>query len=201
MLPAFASAHPGHRHVPGFDGRLPGQPDLKIVGNTTYRFIPSQERYEISRPGMPPGYMHADVARQSVSPPAPGPLLAYSETEGRPPLPTNELSPICRNSGNRIVIQYSDGAGIVANPVPAVRSIVRRMNWKIADQASKSSPGARLVRMAVQCDSEGNIAVFDRSKTGEAPFGKPTGTEAVKYLNLSVGTVDPSYPYEFGSAD
>ena len=157
LLPATSSAHPGHSHgLSNFDGRIPGLSDFEHVGDTTYRYIPSREEYEIRHPGEPPRFLHGDPlpARGSSEKVVGGTILTN--------LPTNELSPICRTAGHRIAIvfrhQTFDGA---STPTATLRSIVRRMNWKIADQSSKSSGGSRVVRMAVDCDSQGNINVYD----------------------------------------
>ena len=119
-----AAAHPGHDHGSAFDGRIPGEPDFKRVGDTTYRFLPEQEIYKITRPGEPPQFRHAD-------PPLPEGELSATGSEGNNGgwvlLPPYELAPICRPGGNRIIINY-DGP----SPVPAatIRSAVSRMNWR-----------------------------------------------------------------------
>jgi streptogramin lyase len=96
-------------------------------------------------------------------------------------LPESERAPICRTTGNRIVVNY---AGPPPTPAAQLRSIVRRMNWKIADQSSLSSGGSRVVEMAVDCNAEGEISVY----TDNLHFGKPMGVEAVKYLTFRAGT-------------
>ncbi|HEU5142158.1 MAG TPA: hypothetical protein VFU04_03265 [Solirubrobacterales bacterium] len=116
-------------------------------------------------------------------------------------LPTQELAPICRTSGNRIVVAFAHPPGY-AEPVPSetVRSIVRRMNWKISDQSSQSSSGQRAARMAVDCTVGNAIQVHEievtnyKSATIQEAARKtlygypstedqaPAGTDAVKYL-------------------
>jgi hypothetical protein len=183
-LPAASAwAHELDSHAAlNFDGRIPGQPDVKKFGDTTYRFLPGKRIYEVTRPGEPPQYMHVDPP---ASPNEPG-------VGGWVPLPTNELAPICRNWGNRIIINY-DGS----DPVPAetLRSLVRRMNWKIADQSSRSSGGGRTVRMVVECDASGQIAIYDYSlEQAHTKFGSPEGANAIKVLTFKAGGTSGAGP-------
>jgi hypothetical protein len=168
LLPTTSPAHPGHAHGVANDGRIHGLPDFQRVGDTTTRFLPSKKIYKVTRPGEPPQFIHAD----------PGPGLD-DQTGGWVDLPTNELAPICRTNGNRIAVNY-DGPDPV--PTATIRSLVRRMNWKIADQSSKSSGGSRVVQMAVDCAPSGQISVYHYSKgTG---FAGPDGAYAVKVLTF-----------------
>src|SRR4051794_18363489 len=77
-------------------------------------------------------------------------------------LPSHELDPVCRSTGNRIVVVYShrpsDGT---PTPTATLRSIVKRMNWKISDQSSLSSQGKRVLRLPVDCNAEGQINVYN----------------------------------------
>ncbi len=177
------------------DGRLPGLGNFKRQGEATYRFIPSQGEYEVRRPGEPPSFLHVDYRppkrRSSSSGPvaAPGPGVA---------LPGSESATYCRTSGQRIVIVYthrsSDGT---PTPTSQIRSIVKRMNWKISDQSSLSSGGSRIVRMLTEC-SGGEIAVHNVTTANnsqptveaavEKALGAPSGSSAVKYLAFDHST-------------
>jgi len=186
FLFAQAPAASAHSTGPRDDGRIPGMPDFKAEGDTTYRYVPEQGHYEITRPGRPTEYAHGHY----VSADEEGTVLSSEEKEMLPPY---ELPPLCRPAGNRIVVTYYDATQKHPDPVGAIRSIVRRMNWKIADQSSKSSGGSRVVRMAVDCDASGSISIFDTRVSGPAPFGQQLkGTDAVKYLNFTIGFVDGS---------
>ncbi len=140
---------------------------------------------------------------------------AYADGAGAAvaPLPTQELAPLCRTSGNRIVVVYAhDSESTEPAPVELIRSIIRRTNWKISDQSSLSSGGARAVKMVVECNSSGAIQVYDlevpdfTSDTVKAALDadllgyptkadpNPNGTEAIKYLLLGPeGGLDRSY--------
>ncbi len=164
MIPAMAFAHGGHSHAQ-FDGRMADRPDSGRIGKSTYRFIPSKKEYEVRRDGEPPHFFHLDYAaklegkssRSADEPPLPAQWPGPSAT-----LPSNELAPHCRTTGKRIAVVYahrpSDGT---PTPTSQLRSIVRRMNWKFADQASQSSGGQRVVRMAVDCNASGEINVYN----------------------------------------
>ena len=115
-------------------------------------------------------------------------------------LPTQESEPLCRASHNRIVVVYAHPPNTESAPVATIRSIVRRMNWKISDQSSQSSSGTRAVKMVVDCTSEGAIWVHELEVPNYTPptveaaldedlYGYPTeadaspsGTDAIKYL-------------------
>jgi len=190
-----------HDERPGDSGRIPGLGDFERHGDTTYRFVPKKGEYEVTRPGQPPLFVHQD----SIGGKEEGDISSFGETFfGSSDLPQNELAPICRTSGNRIVVVYSHppGAYTIA-PKEELRSIVRRMNWKIADQARLSSNGAREVRMATECDANGNISINEIVSPTEwefistaAPgqlFGRPQGGDAVKYLDFD-GDPEPNGP-------
>ena len=162
----------------GEERRIPGMPDFKRVGNTTYRYMTAKEEYIVLRPGKPTAFMHWDPIAGVDS------VDAEGNAEGaRVKLPPNELQPICRTSGQRVVIVWSGQGSPTSEEVSKLRSIVKRMTWKIADQSSRSSDGHRVVQLAVDCDAEGNISIYNK-----APFGMPTGTDAVKYLWFSTDT-------------
>jgi hypothetical protein len=201
VVPQPALGHPGHSHATAGDGRIKGLADLERIGDTTYRYLPARGEYEMTRPGAPRSFMHADpsVAEEQAE------FLdsQVSAEENSFLLPENELAPVCRTSGNRIVIVSSTVEGTAPKDYTAkIRQIVRRMNWKIADQASKSSNGERIVRMAVDCNATGEINVhYVQSKNEEWPrvldaaykvYGDPENdtsppdpTKAVKYLNFA----------------
>jgi sugar lactone lactonase YvrE len=180
MSAAIASAH----HVGGLPngGRLPGQPDFKRIGKTTYRFLPAKEEYEIHTEGKPPSFAHVDPAPSAIAASIGAGVF----------LPAAELAPVCRPSGNRIIPVYTHRPGDPApTPVGQIRSIVQRMNWKINQQSSLSSGGARPVQMAVDCSGSTinvyNVATANNnfstiSTAVESLFGKPSDANAVKYL-------------------
>ena len=191
LVPALASAHPGHTHSIG-DGRIPGQPDFERRGETVTRYNPLSDLYEIRSPGKPVGLLHADKESGMRFEPGEQGNVAAAEMGPSVSLPSQQLAPICRNSGNRIVVLY--GYEGLTGPIPTegIRNIVRNMNWKIADQASQSSGGSRAVRMAVECDGAGQIVVHPIAATTfdevmeEAPKLVPSGTglQAVKFLTF-----------------
>jgi hypothetical protein len=154
-----ALAHAGHSHGAPSDGRIPGQPDLEKIGDTTYRFNEKKEEYEILRPGKPTAFAHGDPA-----PPRGGDSAASVEEAqgGWVGLPASERNPICRTSGVRIIPIFTrrtwDGT---PTPTGTIRSIVKRMNWKINQQSSQSSGGSRAVDMVVECDGSGEINVHN----------------------------------------
>jgi DNA-binding beta-propeller fold protein YncE len=189
---ASALAHSTRAAGAGFDGRIAGQPDFRQVGNATYRFRPGLREYEVRRPNQAPGFFHLDLEPTQAA--AFTEEVALDGEGGSTALPGSELSPVCRSSGNRIVVVYthraSDGT---PTPTATLRSIVKRMNWKIADQASQSSAGKRPVNMAVDCDGEGQINVYNvatadnnfaslTASVAGSIFGTPSGGGAVKYL-------------------
>jgi DNA-binding beta-propeller fold protein YncE len=175
-----ALAHEGGG--PSGDGRIPGQPDFERIGKITLRFNPKAKEYEIRRPGLPTAFTHAD-----------SPLEAMAGSGLQ--LPKSELDPVCRTSGNRIVVVYTHRPGDpTPTPTSAIRSSVRRMNWKFNQQSVLSSGGSRAVKMAVDCNENDEINVYDVAVSNNesiAPisvavenqlFGAPTDGDAVKYL-------------------
>ncbi len=192
VVPAAAFAQGDDGAVP-FGGRMPDQPDVRKVGKATWRFLPGRGEYEVRHPGQPPGFAHVDYLPQSTGISASAEEAADG-SGGLISLPSNELAPICRTTGPRIVVVYShrssDGT---PTPTSTLRSIVKRMNWKISDQSSQSSAGKRVVKMAVDCNGSGEINVYNvtsannnfpslRATVASALFGEPTGESAVKYL-------------------
>lgn len=105
-------------------------------------------------------------------------------------LPTAEEAPWCTNTGHRIIPVWARGGGASDPGSPdIIRSVVRRMNAKFMLESSRSSGGARVVRMVVGCDASGQIdvPVLDASSIEEveAQLGRPSGAQAVKYLIFS----------------
>ena len=212
LLPATSSAHSGHLHgFYDFDGRVPGQPDFKRTGNTTMRYIPSIGQYEVRSPGASIGYVHAESApkAEGLFAVPEGPAASEEPRENIGPgvdLPTQEDPPICRSTGNRIVILNVTGN---AGHDGGIRSIVKRMNWKIANQSSLSSGGSRVVEMVVDCTPNEEIAVHqfsggswstiqDAAARGDLPGSSEA--YAVKYLAFAnesgslYGQGGPIYP-------
>jgi hypothetical protein len=184
---ATAFGHAGHSH---HDGRIPGHPDFRRIGDTTYRFDPDRELYVSDRPGVPPSYAHVDYSSPDGAGAGSGQAVASNGAEVL--LPSHELPPVCRNTGNRIVVVYTHRPNeAAATPTAQIRSIVRRMNWKISTAAAQSSGGQRSLQMAVECEASG-IRVRNVATAGKGPdvidytlrsqLGEPTGTDAVKYL-------------------
>src|SRR5690349_5919986 len=78
---------------------------VKRVGHTTYRYLPGRDEYEVRHRGQPPGFLHYDhVPRRNTR--SAGSEPAYYEGPAVA-LPSNELAPVCRSSGNRIVVVYT----------------------------------------------------------------------------------------------
>jgi hypothetical protein len=192
--PAAVLAHGDDGAPAPFHGRMPDQPDVRHVGKKTYRYLPGREEYEVTQPGKPRGLLHLDYL------PKPelnlGDVAADEAASEGPaiPLPANELNPVCRTEGPRIVLVYthrpSDGT---PTPTGTLRSIVKRMNWKFSDQSSQSSAGQRVVKMALDCNKSGEINVYNvatannnfaslTAAVASALFGEPTGENAIKYL-------------------
>ena len=192
-VPATALAHPGHQHIaPGANTGSADQPEgFRQVGNLKYRYLPGRDEFEVHRPGLPPGFLHPDYlpgrGEAKGSP-------AASPQGGHIALPGNELDPVCRTSGNRTVVVFTHRPGdSTPTPTATLRSVVKRMNWKINDQSSQSSGGSRAVRMAVDCNGEGQINVYNVATSSNkwanlivevknALFLWPSGVSAVKYL-------------------
>jgi sugar lactone lactonase YvrE len=187
FLPATALAHGDDGD---FSGRMVDKPDSFDVGKASYRFLPGRSEYEVRRSGRRPGYVHLDAGENEEGPP-------NNEGEGGAavPLPTYELAPVCRTAyQTRIVVVYTHRpTDSTPTPTAALRSIVKRMNWKISDQSSQSSGGKRVVKMAVDCNASNEINVYNVATpnnnfaalsvaVSSALFGEPVGAEAIKYL-------------------
>jgi streptogramin lyase len=199
LVPIGALAH-GNDAAP-FGGRMPGQPDFRKVGETTWRFLPGRGEYEVRHPNQPRGFVHLDPLPEHAGVSSAGENAADG-IGGLIPLPSNTSAPICRTSGPRIVVVYShrssDGT---PTPTATIRSIVQRMNWKIGDQSSQSSGGKRVVKMAVDCNESKEINVYNVATINNnfasqtetisgALFGLPTGENAVKYLIFDHSTFE-----------
>jgi hypothetical protein len=151
LAAAGANAHPSEGRS---DGRIPGMADFESVGGTTYRYMPGKAEYEVRRPGIPPSYLHADTVAEGIAGGSAGTKL-----------PTQTLPPICRSVGPRIVVVFTH-TGSETTPVATLRNVIERMNWKIADQSGHSSGNSRSVRMAVDCNAQNEINVYDVKTTG-----------------------------------
>jgi hypothetical protein len=195
VLTPKAAAHPGHDH--GNDGRIPGQPDFKQIGKVEVRFHPEKRSYSYTRPNEPPLWFHRD---EFPAEPGGGYLL-----------PSDEEPVVCATSGHRIKILYgapTSRATPTEEEVEAIRSFVRRMNWKILSESLRSSGNTRALRMRVDCDANGQIkvwpfivAVGNPSQVfarAEEVYGYPSGAESVKNLifyNGSDSSEDPAAGY------
>jgi sugar lactone lactonase YvrE len=185
IAPLSASAHTGNARS---DGRIPGQPDFKRVGKTTYRFVPTKKVYEVSQPGEPPSYVHNDDFSEEKPTLANGWVGPGSWIE----MPANRLNPpLCRTSGHRIVVVWAHTAGqpgageFIHAWLP---NLVERMNWKFANQSYLLNPR----QMVMDCNGSGAINVYDVTSASknywdvfaavEQQLGTPTGANAVKYL-------------------
>jgi hypothetical protein len=184
-----AAAHPGHLHGPGQqpDGRQPGAPDFQRIGDTTYRYRPGIGQYEIKKKGRPPYFAHYDDIA----------ALETAEAGPNTPLPESEYPPHCRTSGHRVVVVHTHRSSEPAadsEMKETLRSIVRRMTSKIYYQSIASGSGQRNVELAVDCNAEGQINVYDVVVSGwefaqissavMEELGEPEGAEAVKYLTF-----------------
>lgn len=193
-----AVAHPGHSHALDLspDGRLPGQADLEKTGNTTYRFDSEEKRYEIRKPGQRPAFAHVDPMPPDVL------RLAFSEGGGQiggwVTLPPSELDPVCRTSGPRVAFVHTHRPFL---GVPGadfwIRSIAERMNWKINDQASKSSGGTRAVKLFVDCTggqiNVHDVAVWENTYAAinsavQQQLSSQLGQGPIKYLAFDAGS-------------
>jgi hypothetical protein len=188
LFASSAAAHPGHPHLgQRADGRQPGVPDLQQIGDTTYRYRPGIGQYEIKKKGRPPSFAHYDD------------IAASEAAEGGPntPLQKDEYPPHCRTSGHRVVVVHTHRSSEPAadsTMKATLRSIVRRMTSKIYYQSITAGSGKRTVELAVDCNAEGQINVYDVvvsgwdyatvSSTVMKELGEPEGTEAVKYLTF-----------------
>lgn len=188
VSPSLSQAH--HSAASGEDGygRVPGLPDFQQIGKTTMRYDEERRAYFVRlRPGQPELYTHPDPPTASAS--------ASSETA----LPSNEDSPHCVYSGHRIIPVWSHrpGSGSYTVARDAIRSIVRRMNTKIRNEALRTSGGTRELQMVVECEGSALIRVRDVASWGDAhqeiaaavtaALGSPEGASSVKYLVFREG--------------
>lgn len=192
----LASAHAGHSHVgqrAAVEGKLAGKPDYERVGNEIRRFDEKRGVYTVDRPGLPTLSYHVD--------PGTGPDAAAGGAEHA--LPTQELAPVCASRGHRIVpVLHRQGYPADPAKLELIRSIVRRMNWKINHESAKSSGGGRALLMRVECDASQQIIVREKiSGTNddtdairvEVEGGQPPyGADSVKYLVFRDGP-DPIF--------
>jgi hypothetical protein len=152
-----ASAH--EEGEPPNGGRLPLQPDFQRNGDTTFRFLPGKEEYEIKQRGRPASFAHADPAPNDASRAEAG---IFAQQGGQMKMPAGlEDDPVCRTSGARIVPVYTHRPGTEGlNPsrIAFFRQMIKRMNWKFVQQTS-STP--RTVQLKVDCNANGEINVFD----------------------------------------
>jgi hypothetical protein len=165
------------------DGRIQGMSDFGSVAGQIHRFNPRTGTYSIRRKASePPMRMHAE------GPPPIGVAAGPATT-----LPPYEHPPFCASSGHRIKVVWSHPPGVGSSIMrDAIRSIVKRMNWKLTTESARSSGSARWLRMVVQCDSKQRIRIYEVVNSGNAPedvriavesaLGAPTGGASVKYL-------------------
>jgi streptogramin lyase len=182
------------RHVANFECRsgMEGETGMK-----------HSIRRASSRAKLPMGFAAACVAVLL----APAAALAFGPGVA---LPSHELDPVCRSSGNRIVVVYSHRpSDVTPTPTATLRSIVKRMNWKVSDQSSLASQGKRVLRLPVDCNAEGQINVynvatannyFSTLRSDARVFGSPTQEKAIKYLVFEHAPDESSSPV-FGQAD
>jgi sugar lactone lactonase YvrE/phosphodiesterase/alkaline phosphatase D-like protein len=213
LAPPTVFAHHGHDGIPPAsldDGRLAGLGNFKKVGHTTYRYLPTRGEYEVRRPGEAPTFLHGDPrpsdavrdgtqAADEESSAIAGSLFMEEDPESGILLepaydPEHELSPICRTSGQRIVVVYTHKPEKYPSaPKEVLRSRIRWINWNIAHFSSQSSSGNRVVKMAVDCNSNNEISIYNvtvpnsdmTTLVGTVPkelFGLPKNGDAVKYL-------------------
>lgn len=190
--PAMAH-HELHTGVGSYgDGRIPGEPDFERVAGATWRYLPGIHEYEYNQRREPPVYYHYHAPTVT----SPNDVAYTTEAGGAATkLPESELEPVCRTNGHRIVVVYTHRLTQTApTPTATLRSVIRRMNWKIADQSNLSSSGSRIVRMVVDCDEGGNISVYNVATSSDSPqviraaveeqlFGDPNGPElGLRYL-------------------
>lgn len=188
-------AHLGHSHT---DGRIPGQPDFQRTGVSEFQFHPRVGAYTYKAgPNEPPQWVHLDDFAAGWG--------AFYE------LPSQEYPIVCATSGHRIKVAYSS----TANPaIPttaekdAILSIVRRMNYKIAEESIRSSGSGRILRMMrVDCDTNGQIrlhtftspsgSVSDVFEAAKTALGAPTQQDSVKNLIFFDGN-DPGGAAGYG---
>lgn len=181
------TAHPGHGHAG--DGRIPGQADLERIGEAEVRFHPKAREYTYKRgPNAPPMWFHPDS-------------ISAGEGAGVA-LPTTEEPVLCTGSGHRIRVMYASAATATPSPLHAgqIRTVVRQMASKILSESMRSSANTRGLRMAVECEANGDIRIQGFKSSGDVDeafdavdnlFGEPSGANAVKNLVFYAGS-DPS---------
>lgn len=183
ILVPSALAHPGHSHG---EGRIPGEPDFRRLGQTEIRFHPDKREYSYTRPNEPPLWTHIDEISASHG-------AGYS-------LPATEEPVVCATSGHRIRIIYATDSNVwTTKKEEAIRKIILRMNSKILYESVRSSSNARALRMRVDCFSNNKIRVFllsspyDHNELWDRvddELGAPGGADAVKNLIFHDGS-DP----------
>lgn len=77
-----------------------------------------------------------------------------------------ELKPPCRRESDQFasrvipVYTHRPGEGRAVAP-DRIRRVIEEMNWKLNDEAKRSSGGQRPLQLVVECDRDGEIAVHD----------------------------------------
>lgn len=174
-----ALAHPGHSHD---DGRIPGEPDFRRIGTMEFDFHPRIRAYTYkSIPNAKPQWYHFDDFEAASG--------AFYK------LPPEEESVACATSGHRIRVAYASTSNPAAPTTAereAILSIVRRMNWKIAQEALRSSENKIVKAMRVDCEANGQIRIHTFTSSGSGypeivaaakkALGEFTGAESVKNL-------------------
>lgn len=178
----MAVAHTGHGSG---DGRILGKPDVQRIGNAEVRFHSDTRSYTYRRNAQePPFSFHTH------------PVAATGASYD---LPTSEEPIVCTTTGHQIRVMYATTASPAtpsAGTAATIRSIVRRMNWKLRSESIESSTDdvatARLLRMRVQCDGAGEIRIHELPVSNgdvshifgraDSVFGAPTGADSVKNL-------------------
>lgn len=192
LAPSSAVAHSGHG--PGdTDGRIVGQPDFQSNGGGEIEFHPQAHAYTEKRsPNGVPLWLHVDDFPSSGF--SPGALTD---------LPTSTESVVCATTGHRIKVAYAESyvewkspdSGMTVAEREAIRNVVLRMNWKIKNEALRSSNGGVALEMRVDCDGLGQInvsyfTVFSGpynqphnvfTRAAEV-LGAPSGPESIKNL-------------------
>ncbi|MET0601521.1 MAG: hypothetical protein ABW167_05980 [Baekduia sp.] len=163
-------------------------PDRLTVGKSKSWYDPVAKGYKVRpRPGDPVADVHIDFAE-----PQGGVFQAVGPATQ---LPAQEDAPICTSTGHRIKVIYATPEAWMQPPtqerVDLIRSLVRRMNWKIRQQSMVTSDNFRTLEMKVQCEADGQIKIHQIvSQTGvaaidntaKAQLGNPYNANAVRYL-------------------
>ena len=173
--------------VRAWTGASPASPTSSESGTRPIATDPTSANTKIKPKGRPPSFAHYDAAAATGG----------FEIGPSTPLPTSEDQPHCRTSGHRVVVVHTHRSSEPAadsTMKATLRSIVKRMNWKIVQQSALSSGGARTVEMAVDCNAEGQINVYDVvvsdwhfdevSSAVKEELGDYYGSGAVKYLTF-----------------